>query len=339
MANRAHGNKRVTADGAERRSRKASTPKRMVDRESRRQLELAAQDYLQHLSQERGLSDNTLEAYSSDIKRFVEWLPPDTVEPARYQIVLFLAHLKSTGHKSSSLSRTLSSLRGWFTWQKQMHRWQSDPAETLQHPHTEKRLPQVLSASDVSAMLAAALSARDRAIVELLYGAGLRVSELAGLNVSDVNFAQGYIRCLGKGSKERIVPIGSQAQKALGEYLQERQAGKPQRELTNAVRSARRTPSSEPIFRGERGQRLSRLVIWQIVKRLAKLSGLSKQLSPHTLRHSFATHLLENGADLRVVQELLGHASVVTTQLYTHVSKKHLRQAYDNAQEKFSKTD
>lgn len=303
-------------------------------------LQAALKDYLDHLSRERGLSDNTLKAYATDIKSFVTWLPPETVEPARYQIILYLAHLKSRGHKPTSIARTLASLRGWFIWQKLMRRLQSDPAETVQNPQTQKRLPQVLTVQEVSVMLSAASRRRDRAIVELLYGAGLRVSELAGLNLSDINFAQGCLRCIGKGSKERIVPVGGQALQALKEYLAENSSVDNQNDNV-AQQPARRKRGrvSEPLFTDRKGKRLSRLVVWQVVKRLARQAGITKKLSPHTLRHSFATHLLENGADLRVVQELLGHSNIVTTQLYTHISRRHLRRSYESAQEKFNQPD
>ena len=163
---------------------------------------------------------------------------------------------------------------------------------------------------------------RERVAVELLYGAGLRVSELVRLNWSDISLGQGYVRCFGKGSKERVVPIGSMASEALRTY----RAGIGPENKTNLR-------TGQPVFCNRKGKRLSRLVVWQIIKRLAAKAGITKKLSPHTLRHSFATHLIENGADLRAVQELLGHTSVVTTQLYTHVSRVHLRRAYESAQQ------
>jgi integrase/recombinase XerD len=198
-----------------------------------------------------------------------------------------------------------------------------------------------------------------------MYGCGLRVSELVGLNLSDLNIAQGYIKCFGKGSKERIVPVGKEAISALAIYrneieelknaklkqaLEEREAsigkprkrGRPRKEIVIAAASSKKSDSrsrrpikEEPLFKDEQGQRLSRLVVWQIVKRLSQKAGIKKSISPHTLRHSFATHLLENGADLRAVQELLGHANLVTTQLYTHVSRAHLKSAYTQAQLNF----
>jgi integrase/recombinase XerD len=313
-----------------------SNPKPPGQRRRNLILRQTMEAYLEHVTKERGLSENTITAYATDIRGFVDWLPAETIEPARHQIVLYLAHLKSRGQKASSVARTLSSLRGWFVWQKESRRLASDPCETMQNPQTQKRLPQVLTVSEVTAILTAASKKRDRAIVELLYGSGLRVSELAGLNRFDINFSQGQLRCTGKGSKERIVPVGRHAIQALNEYLGQLPAEQSNR-LPQDGFSRRRTRRVDPLFVDRQGKRLSRLVIWQIVKRLARQASISKKLSPHTLRHSFATHLLENGADLRTVQELLGHSNVVTTQLYTHLSRQHLRSAYQRAQEKFNR--
>jgi integrase/recombinase XerD len=176
----------------------------------------------------------------------------------------------------------------------------------------------------VANLIGSAESNREKAILELLYGAGLRVSELTGLEQKDIDLDKGYLRCLGKGSKERIVPLGHEAVNALRQYLNEQE---------ERITGKKRKAKSKPVFADGQGGRLNRLVVWQIVKRLASRAKIQKQLSPHTLRHSFATHLLEGGADLRVVQELLGHSSVVTTQLYTHLSRKHLRKAYLNAKD------
>jgi integrase/recombinase XerD len=209
----------------------------------------------------------------------------------------------------------IASLRGWFAWQKATNRSGTDPCDTLQNPQRERRLPVVLTIPEVTKLIEEAVTPRDRAIIELLYGSGLRVSEAANLEVRHLNLNQGSVRCMGKGSKERIVPLGRKAIIALQEHLGQR--------ISNR---------NQPVFLDLKGNKLSRLVIWQVVKRLARRAAITKDLSPHTLRHSFATHLLENGADIRVVQELLGHSSVVTTQLYTHISRRHLRRAYESAQ-------
>jgi integrase/recombinase XerD len=300
--------------------------------------------YISHIAKERGLSPNTVAAYKRDLAAFIKSFQVSAktgdaamqmqlrvTEPTRQDIARFLFGLKGNGHRSSSIARALASLRGWFGWQKDMRMIEHDPCETMQNPQQARRLPQVLTPDEVAAMIQAAAKTRDRLIIELLYGAGLRVSELVRLDLKDINLSQGFIRCIGKGSKERIVPFGERAASCLKQFLTE-----PQPEPRVTTRGT--TPLNAraiPLLRDKHGKRLSRLVVWQVVKRMAVRAKITKTLSPHTLRHSFATHLLENGADLRAVQELLGHASVVTTQLYTHVSRGHLRRAYQNAQQNF----
>lgn len=300
----------------------------------------SARRYLDHLTRDRGLSPNTIAAYQNDLTGFIFWLPPNTDRVDRAHVTRYLTVLKSSGHKPSTLARNLATLRGWFTWQKTAGKIDSDPSDGLINPQRVRRLPQVLTTSEVNAMIAAAATKRDRAIIELLYGAGLRVSELTNLELKDINVNHGFVRCFGKGSKERIVPIGRQAVHAVREYLQEQaeiaaSKSTPSGGTTSGAApkvSARSAQISRPLFPDRVGQKCSRLVIWQVVKRLAARANVHKPLSPHTLRHSFATHLLENGADLRSVQELLGHSSIVTTQLYTHISRKHLKKAYMKAQ-------
>ncbi len=219
------------------------------------------------------------------------------------------------------MARNLASLKGWFIWQKASGFLVDDPSQNLLSPQRAKYLPQILTAPEIDALLQVSKNLREKLIIELLYGAGLRVSELVNLNWSDINLSQGSVKCFGKGSKERIVPIGKHALKVIAEYKEE--MGKLW---------GNKTAANCPLFLNGRSQRLSRLVVWQIIKRLAKQAKLHKKPTPHTLRHSFATHLLENGADLRVVQELLGHANIITTQLYTHLSRAHLRRTYQQAQ-------
>ncbi|CAN5179744.1 site-specific tyrosine recombinase [soil metagenome] len=331
--------------------------------------------YLEHVRAERSLALNTVISYQRDLTFFSNWFKLEQQSgrissltgtmPTRGEVLRYLSSLKAKGQQPASVTRMLASLRGWFGWLKDMHYVQKDPLEHFENPHRIKKLPQVLTAAEVSLLFAVSSTAREKAILELLYGCGLRVSELVGLNLSDLNIAQGFIKCFGKGSKERIVPVGKEAVAALAYYRNEveelknaklkqaieeqkanqgkpRKRGRPRKEIAslpkkNEARTSRRAIKEEPLFKDEQGQRLSRLVVWQIVKRLSQKAGITKSISPHTLRHSFATHLLENGADLRAVQELLGHANLVTTQLYTHVSRAHLKSAYTQAQLNFSR--
>ncbi len=311
--------------------------------------------YLEYIAKDRGLSKNTLLAYRRDLTAFIEACQGKTTNLQRADIVRHLSKLKSAGHKSSSLARILASLRGWFGWQKNVGLISIDPTEAFNNPQRSRHLPQVLTPDEVAQMLALCVKSRDRLIIELLYGSGLRVSELVDLDIKDLNLSQNYLRCLGKGSKERIVPFGAQALSAIKDYQAEIQKQQVSKKSKKTSRSKPRQPEKiskvpanamnksssankrmEPLFKDLQGKRLSRLVVWQIIKRAAERAGIRKEMSPHSLRHSFATHLLENGADLRAVQELLGHSSVVTTQLYTHISRNHLRKAYHNAQETFN---
>jgi integrase/recombinase XerD len=294
-------------------------------------LEIQIGQYLDYVYNERGLSKNTLIAYRQDLSAFLCWmrsLPAENPSITRQLVTSYLSELREQGRSPGTVGRTLASLRGWCEWMQGTGSMESDPCELLQNPHRSKHLPQVLSQSEVTRLMTAAKTNRERVIVELLYGSGLRVSELTRLNWADVSFAQGSILCFGKGSKERIVPVSSPALSALQAYREERRSSGQSSEGPANL-------GKKPLLLDRSGRRITRLAIWQILKRLALDGGLAKKFSPHTLRHSFATHLLENGADLRSVQELLGHASVVTTQLYTHLSRGHLRKAYHAAQDSF----
>lgn len=309
--------------------------------------------YLRFLLKERGLSANTGRAYENDINAFLEWTGQNKLSAlSRLTLTRYLQHVKSEGLQASTLARRLATLRGWFDWQKSNQTIQQDPTEGIMNPKLARHLPQILSTNEISNLVASASTPREVLIVELLYGAGLRVSELISLCINEVNLNHGYVRCVGKGSKERIVPIGKTAINAIKKYMDseerfnppkidESEPAKKKRGRPRASKplqsSGRRGKSSAPapsppLLADRKGKHLSRLVVWQTIKRLAERARIKKNPSPHTLRHSFATHLLENGADLRVVQELLGHSSIVTTQLYTHISRKHLKKAYQNAQ-------
>lgn len=315
--------------------------------------------YLNYVQFERALSPNTVAAYRRDITAFLLWFQKSKGQtppfPTRLDISDYLAYRRKKGDQTSSCARVLASLRGWFGWQKNSAMAQTDPCDAVYNPQKAKKLPTVLSTSEVTRMLKAAANPREVAILEMLYAGGLRVSELIGLNKEDLNLDQGMVRCLGKGQKERIVPIGRPAVTALRTYIEDEKRAHETAEAKKRSAPAKRgrksnaerdrqyggedsDPQKEPVFRDSHRQRLSRLVVWQTIKRIATKAGVTKDLSPHTLRHSFATHLLENGADLRSVQELLGHSSVVTTQLYTHVSRQHLKKAYDSAQSQFVNT-
>jgi integrase/recombinase XerD len=285
-----------------------------------KRLKQVIDNYLKYLDVERGLSSNTLAAYKRDLNSFVQSLPPDRIVIDRNVVINYLAQLKKNGLRSASIARALASLRGCFNWARQFLLLNFDPVEGIENPQKEKRLPRVLSITETAQLINAAANPRDRALIELLYGAGMRVSELINLELSQVNLERGFLRCVGKGNKERIVPVGQQALESLKVYLSN-------------------CKNSKLVFSDRNGKPFARSMVWQIIKRTAQRAGITVSLSPHTLRHSFATHLLENGADLRVVQELLGHASVVTTQLYTHISRKHLRSVYENAQSRLSDSE
>jgi integrase/recombinase XerD len=293
----------------------------------------SARRYLDFLSCDRGLSQNTIAAYRSDLSGFIFWLPPNTERVDRTHVTKFLSFLKSAGHKPATLSRNLATLRGWFAWQKTAGKINSDPSDGLQNPQRTKKLPQVLTIAEVDNMINCAANSKERAMLELLYGAGLRVSELVNLELKDINLNHGYVKCFGKGSKERLVPIGRSAIAAVKTYMSEYHAAALAAPVAQVTAKGRRTIARpQPLFCDRLGAKLNRLVVWQVVKRVAQKASIRKTMSPHTLRHSFATHLLERGADLRAVQELLGHSSIVTTQLYTHISRKHLKKAYEKAQ-------
>jgi integrase/recombinase XerD len=310
---------------ARKKGEKKGTGKKVVKSEVRLDSVLSSRVdlYLDHVYNERGLSKNTLLAYKRDLYAFLRWLGPKApLSISRQQIASYLSDLRRHGRSGSTIARALASLRGWSMWMRSNGCIERDPCELLQSPHGSRRLPQVLSTAEVGSLIDKAASSREKAIIELLYGSGLRVSELTRLNWSNVNLAQGSLICFGKGSKERLVPVSKPALAVLNAYFEERELEKVK-------------ANKQPLLLDRKGRRITRLAIWQILKRLALAGGIRKKVSPHTLRHSFATHLLENGADLRSVQELLGHANVVTTQLYTHLSRGHLRKAYQAAQATF----
>jgi len=276
-------------------------------------------EYIEYLYVERGLSPNTEAAYRRDLTFFIDFLEKNTIcefeNISRSTINSYLRNLKQQNYSPTSITRKIASLRGWFKWMIANELIENDPMHSIEQPKLDKKLPKVLSMTEMKKILLQPLSKRDAAVLELLYAAGLRVSELVNLDMASINFESGYVRCFGKGSKERLVPIGEEAKLKLKIYFKEREI---------ILKKNRKT--SNNIFISDKGEKISRQEVYILVKNLGKT--VNKHITPHTIRHSFATHLLENGADLRIVQELLGHCDVSTTQLYTHISKKRLKDVY-----------
>lgn len=282
--------------------------------------------FIRYLAIEKGLAPSTLGSYRSDLEDFSDFLQRtgcgDWPETGRRHIVAYLAHLQKLGRAPATVSRHMASLRSFYQFLSREGLIEVDPTGQLDSPKADKRLPRVLNVEEVERLLAAPegltpMALRDRAMLEMLYATGVRVSELVSLNVTDVNLNMGYVKCYGKGSKERIVPLGSAALEAAHAYLTRGRAGL----LKNGDPGA--------LFVNHQGKRLSRQGFWKILKKYARTAGIQKAITPHTLRHSFATHLLENGADLRAVQEMLGHADISTTQIYTHVTQTRLKDVYE----------
>ncbi|HEX4825581.1 MAG TPA: site-specific tyrosine recombinase XerD [Candidatus Polarisedimenticolaceae bacterium] len=277
--------------------------------------------WLDYLAAERGLAGNTLAAYRRDLEslRRAAGVSLDAVGTAELETAL--RRLRSEGKSPRSVARWLVAVKGFFAWRTAEGIAEEDPAARLETPRLWKTLPKVLDGLDVERLMSAPdrgdpRGLRDAAMLEVLYATGLRVSELVGLRLRDLHLDAGYLRCLGKGSKERVVPLGGEANAALQAYLAE---ARP------ALLAGRR---SETVFVGRRGTALTRQGFWKLLKAHARRAGIQAALSPHVVRHSFATHLLENGADLRAVQLLLGHADISTTQIYTHVNRERLKKLY-----------
>ncbi len=279
--------------------------------------------YLDHLAAERGLSPNTLAAYRQDIEALARELGEGRApENARREDLLrHLRRMRVESRSPRSVARWLVAVRGFFGFLLAEEAISDDPTAHLEAPRTWRTLPKVLGAGEVEALLAAPdrgepRGLRDAAMLEVLYATGLRVSELTGLRLGDLHLDAGYLRCVGKGSKERVTPLGGEANAALQRYLA---TGRP------ALLGTRR---SDALFVNHRGGAMTRQGFWKILRAYGIKAGLRTRLSPHTIRHSFATHLLEHGADLRSVQVLLGHADISTTQIYTHVNRERLKRLY-----------
>ncbi|DAB06979.1 TPA: tyrosine recombinase [Candidatus Gastranaerophilales bacterium HUM_13] len=271
-------------------------------------------EYLEYLELEKGLSQNTLEAYRRDLSEFSQGVE-DIKKVDRMSINMFIRKLRENKLAPSSIIRKIASLRGFFKWASSAGIIDKNPASTLEQPKVPQHLPKVVSIKEIEEMLHNNLTPLEHVIMELLYSCGLRVSELVNLKTNDIDLSSKYIRCFGKGSKERIIPIGEIAKKAVTEYMPERDFLVKKYNLNTKL-----------LLIQNSGRLITRQDVYTFIHAQGKL--IHKNISPHTLRHSFATHLLENGADLRVVQELLGHSDVSTTQLYTHISKKRLKDVY-----------
>ena len=304
--------------------------------------------YLDHLAVERGLAKNTLSSYRRDLRRYLDFLAQqerdELSQVTEADVAAFLAALRLGGSEhpplsASSAGRTIVAVRGFHRFAVREGNVDADTAGAIRPPTPARRLPKAIAVEDVERLLEAAgadgtpRARRDRALLEVLYGTGARISEAIGLDVDDVDLDAGLVRLFGKGSKERVVPLGSYAKAALELYFVTARpalaAGAPSAAPARDSRAAR--DSRPAVFLNARGGRLSRQSAWTVLRTAATRAGLTAGISPHTLRHSFATHLLDGGADVRVVQELLGHASVTTTQIYTMVTVERLREVYASA--------
>ncbi|MFC7060523.1 site-specific tyrosine recombinase XerD [Halobacillus seohaensis] len=288
-------------------------------------MKFALEDFFHYLTVERGLSNNTIQSYKRDLNQYHTFLQAseelnDWDQVSRSHIMKHLYDLNDKGRSSATIARLLSSIRLFHQFMIREKITNQDPSLHIETPKKERKLPKVLSSDDVDKLLSVQpknpLAIRNKAMLEILYATGLRVTELITLKVSDLHLTMGFVRCMGKGSKERIIPLGDLAKESLEIYLDG-----PREKLV-------KRKQTEELFVNHHGSPLSRQGFWKVLKAIAREAGITKAITPHTLRHSFATHLLENGADLRAVQEMLGHADISTTQIYTHVTKMRLKDVY-----------
>lgn len=281
--------------------------------------------FINYLRTEKSLSENTIESYTFDLERFMEFIGSRSIDLGDVDqpvIQDFIKHLKKGDEENKpfsakSTARMLSTLRSYYKFLDSEDLISSNPMENIESPKQKRELPEVLSVAEIDEILSKPdttdkLGLRDRAILEVMYASGLRVSETINLRIPDIIFDEEFIRVFGKGSKERIVPIGSSALSWVTTYIEE-------------GRSKVKNENSENyLFLNFRGKKLSRMGLWDIVRKYSSMAGIKKEVHPHTLRHSFATHLLEGGADIRIIQEMLGHSDISTTQIYTHIDKEYL---------------
>jgi len=281
------------------------------------------EEFLNYLVVERGLSDNTISAYRSDLYKYADFLESKKKrlhinEVERNDIRDYMIFQKEHSLASNSISRSLVAIKVLHRFLLREKYIKEDITSVLDSPKLWKHLPETLSLPEIEEIIKKPnvrnwLGLRDKAVLELMYATGLRVSEIVNLSIDNVNLEVGFLRCTGKGNKERIVPVGRQAQNAIEKYL-----------LKSRIR-LKKPESPNTLFLSRLGKKISRQSFWKMIKKYAMLAGIKKDITPHTLRHSFATHLLERGADLRVVQEMLGHADISTTQIYTHINKERLK--------------
>lgn len=290
------------------------------------EMDNAIVDYLHYIRIERGLSENTIKSYRQDLQQFNAYATQEKWslnDIDHFLILAWLNQLQILGKSNNSVIRMVTALRKFFGYLSQEQLILHNPMIDVKPPKKSSHLPAVLTVAEIDAILQVsieqtALGIRNRTLLEVMYATGLRVSELVNLKMSDLHLQLGLIQTIGKGDKERIIPIGDVASEWLEKYF------------SGSRLALLKERESDFVFLNDRGNQLTRQGVWKIIKKLVLEAGITKNVSPHTLRHSFATHILENGADLRIVQELLGHADISTTQIYTHISKKRLSEVYDN---------
>lgn len=296
------------------------------------------EEYLIHLKIERNLADNSIESYRRDIEQYLHFLENEQVfewdNIDRYDVVLFLQRLKEEGKSNNSIIRMTSCLRQFHQFLRQEKMITQDVMQSVDTPKKAEMLPKVMSLKEVDMLLETPdldteIGLRDRAILEVMYATGLRISELINLKMDELHLTMGFIQTIGKGNKERILPIGGMAVNYLNEYLED----------SRPIFESRAKEVSPFVFLNSRGKGLSRQGVWKNIKKIVQMAGIKQNVTPHMIRHSFATHLLENGADLRIVQELLGHSDISTTQIYTHITKARMKDIYNEFHPRAIKED
>lgn len=290
-------------------------------------MEKLLEEFLYDLNIDKGLSKNTLESYGRDLKQFFEYLSSSNISiysVNKTSIIAYLMYLQKKGKATSSISRSLAALRSFYQFLNNCRYIEKDPTINLESPKIEKKLPQILSVEEVELLLSQPdtndpKGNRDRCMLELLYATGIRVSELVALTIDDINLNMGFIKCSGKGMKDRVIPVGSMALKALSEYIYKYRI------------MLLRDQNEKSLFVNFHGNQMTRQGFWKIIKQYTRAAGINKEITPHTLRHCFAAHLIENGADLKSVQEMLGHSDISTTQIYTQLTKNRIKEVYKKA--------